>query len=179
MVKTGVWVGVLCFAAATMADVRAQSMQMKPSVASIKGLHGIVTGFITKAAAQVPEDKYSYQPTADVRTMGQLFGHIANASRMFCAGASGMEAPQAGDAEQLKTKAELQKALADAFAFCEKAYAAVNANPDEGVTFFNQQHTRLGVMAFNNAHNYEHYGNLVTYMRMNGMVPPSSGGGGD
>ena len=147
------------------------------TIASVKGLYENIKSFITRAAAQVPEDKYSYAPTKGVRTMGQLFGHIANSSAMFCGTASGMAMPLAGDAEKLTSKADLQKALAQGFAACDHGFQMITAaNANEGVKLFGQAHTRIGAMAFNNAHNYEHYGNLVTYMRMNGMVPPSSGG---
>ena len=61
------------------------------TLASVKTTYEAVKGYITKAAAQVPEDKYKYQPTKDVRTMGQLFGHIANASGLICSTASGMK----------------------------------------------------------------------------------------
>jgi uncharacterized damage-inducible protein DinB len=150
------------------------------TIASVKLTYETVKGFITKAAAQVPEDKYKYQPTPQVRTMGQLFGHIANASAMLCNTASGMKAAGSGDAEKLATKAEIQKALANAFATCDHAFQMITpANANETVTLFGQTHTRIGAMAFNNAHDYEHYGNIVTYMRINGLVPPSSGGGGD
>ena len=149
------------------------------TIASVKGLHDTVKGYIIKAAAQVPEDKYKFQPTKDVRTMGQLFGHIANASAMICNAAIGVTAPASADAEKLATKAEIQKALDAAFAACDQAFQKITAaSANESVTLFGQKHTRVGAMAFNNAHNFEHYGNLVTYMRINGMVPPSSAGGG-
>jgi len=150
-----------------------------PTTASLKATYDMVKGYITKAAAQVPEDKYKYQPTKEVRTMGALFGHIAESNGGICATASGMK-PVAVGAEKLATKAELQKALADSFAFCDKAFAAMTAaNMNESVTLFGQlKLSRLGALAFNNSHDFEHYGNIVTYMRLNGMVPPSSGGGG-
>lgn len=147
------------------------------TMASVKALHEAVKGYVTKAAAMVPEDKYKYQPTKEVRTMGALFGHIANASAMFCNAASGMKPASSVDAEKLATKAEIQKALADAFSTCDHAFSMINAKTlNENITVIGQTHSRLGTLAFNNAHNFEHYGNIVTYMRINGMVPPSSGG---
>ena len=157
------------------ASVRAQAGDT--TLASVKTTYDLVKGYIIKAAAQVPEDKYQYQPTKEVRTMGQLFGHIANASGLICATAAGTKPASAGDAEKLGTKAELQKAVADGFAVCDKALTAITAaNAGETVNLFGMTHSRAGAMAFNNAHLFEHYGNLVTYMRINGMVPPSSGG---
>jgi surfactin synthase thioesterase subunit len=112
--------------------------------------------------------------------MGQLFGHIANSSGMICSMASGMKPPATGDAEKLATKAELQKAVAAGFAACDHALTMITAaNANETVKLFGMTHSRIGAMAFNTAHLFEHYGNLVTYMRINGMVPPSSAGGGD
>jgi uncharacterized damage-inducible protein DinB len=177
------WAGAAALAAvlagASGAVPSAQGGGLDTTIASVKTAHGAVKDYLTKAAAQVPEDKYGYQPTPQVRTMGQLFGHVANASRMICASASGMAAPEAPDAEKLATKAEIQKALADAMAFCDHAFDMISgANGAQTVDLFGMTHSRIGALAFNNAHNFEHYGNLVTYMRINGMVPPSSAGQG-
>ena len=147
-----------------------------PTLASVKTTYEVVKGYLTKAAAQVPEDKYKYQPTKEVRTMAAIFGHIADANGQICSAASGLK-PPAGGAEKLATKAEIQKALADGFAFCDKALASITAaNANETLNLFGMTHSRIGAMAFNSAHLFEHYGNIVTYMRMNGLVPPSSGG---
>jgi uncharacterized damage-inducible protein DinB len=172
-------VGLGLAVAASGATASAQSGGLDTTIASAKAVHGVVKGYLTKAAAQVPEDKYGYQPTPEVRTLGQLFGHVANASRMICSTASGMAAAQAADAEKLATKAEIEKALADAMAFCDHAFDMISsANAAQPVELFGTTHSRIGAMAFNNAHNFEHYGNIVTYMRINGMTPPSSQGGG-
>jgi hypothetical protein len=99
---------------------------------------------------------------------------------MICGTASGMKSASTVDAEKLATKAEIQKALAASFSECDHAFQMITAaNANEGITLFGMAHTRIGGMAFNTAHNFEHYGNIVTYMRINGLVPPSSGGGGD
>jgi uncharacterized damage-inducible protein DinB len=150
------------------------------TLASIRSAHDVVKGYVTKALAMIPEDKLGYQPTKEVRTMGRLFGHVANASGMICGMASGTKMASSGDAEKLTAKADLQKALEASLAFCDKAFAAITANnANEPVELFGMKHTRIGAMAFNNAHNFEHYGNIVTYMRINGMVPPSTPGGGE
>ena len=156
------------------AAIAADDASAAATVASVRAIHDTVKTYVTATAEQVSEDLYSFQPTDEVRTMGALLGHIADASLFFCNGASGLEMPDIGNAEEMTSKAELQQALADAFAFCDSAFDAVDANADEAVDFFNAEHSRVGVLAFNNAHNYEHYGNLVTYMRINGMVPPST-----
>ena len=170
---------VLAFFSTAAAPTAAQGSD-DATIASVKTTYELVKGYITKAAAQVPEATYKYQPTKEVRTMGQLFGHIANANGMICGSASGTKPASSGDAEKLATKAEIQKALAASFAACDQAFTTITpSNAHEPVKLFGMAHTRIGAMAFNNAHDFEHYGNIVTYMRMNGLVPPSSGGGGD
>ena len=147
---------------------------------SIKTGFDIGKNFITQAAEQMAEADFAFKPTgvaAEVRSFGQLVGHVANANYLFCSMVSG-EAGPGVDIEQTATsKADLTKALGEAFAFCDRAFGSVNdqtgADPLR-VDFLNADLTKLGVLAFNNAHNMEHYGNIVTYMRAKGMVPPSS-----
>jgi len=146
------------------------------TIASIRGQHDTVTGWVVASAAQVPEEMYSYQATPEVRTFAQLFGHIASSTMTFCSMASGLDQPEGTpDAETFTSKAELEQALAAAVTFCNSAFAAVTpANGAETMDLFGAETSRVGVLAFNNGHNMEHYGNLVTYLRLNGMVPPSS-----
>jgi uncharacterized damage-inducible protein DinB len=100
---------------------------------------------------------------------------------MFCSIASGAANPMQGTSiEKTKTsKADLQKALAESFAYCDAQIASMTdaKGSTEMVDLFGKKHPRLGVLALNNAHDFEHYGNLVTYMRLKGMVPPSTQGG--
>ncbi|MGD2070752.1 MAG: DinB family protein [Gemmatimonadota bacterium] len=169
-----VWLAILA-ALALATPVSAQDADA--SLAGVRGLYETVRGYIMATAEQVPEDLYDYRPTEEVRTLGQILGHVANAGYLFCAPAGGMEQPQVGNAEELGSKAEIQAALEASFEYCDQAYGMDGSMVDEGVTFFGQPHTRLSVLSFNMAHDFEHYGNLVTYMRANGMVPPSSQGG--
>ena len=151
-----------------------------PTVASIRGTYDVVKGYLLKAAEQVPEEHYAFAPAPTVRTMGAIFGHIADANFNICSAASGEKTGQAGSIEKTKkTKAELRDALAQSFKFCDAAFDGMTAaRADEVVKFFLPgSTTRLGVLAFNNAHDFEHYGNIVTYMRIKGLVPPSSAGG--
>jgi uncharacterized damage-inducible protein DinB len=126
----------------------------------------------------VPEADYAFKPTPEVRSFGELVGHVANANYMICAMALGEKSPAAANFEKTVTaKAQLEKALADAIAYCDGAITKLTAaSAVEEVKFFTGPTPRLGVFAFNNAHNMEHYGNMVTYMRMKKIVPPSSEG---
>jgi uncharacterized damage-inducible protein DinB len=150
-----------------------------PTIASIKGMSDVVKGYLTKAAGQVAEEHYAFKPTPDVRSMGEIFAHVADANFMICGMASGQK-PTMSDIEKTKkTKAEITSALDASFAFCESAMQGLtDARANETVKFFIPgTFSRLGVLAFNVAHDFEHYGNIVTYMRMKGMVPPSSARG--
>jgi len=153
-----------------------------PLVSSTKFGYDVFRGYLTKAAEQMKDTDYEFKPAgvaAEVRTFGQLIGHLADANLGICAAAAGTAPPATPkDAEKtLKTKAELQKALADAFAFCDRAWAGTtdaNAAGAADMPFGMGKSTRLAILAFNSTHNGEHYGNIVTYMRAKGLVPPSS-----
>lgn len=155
----------------------AQSASTDPSLVGIRGMYENTRDFIVKSAEMMPEADYAYKPTPEVRSFGQLIGHIANAGFGICASAVSEQPAAPGDAEKLTSKAEIVNVLKASFAVCDKAYAMAGMNISEEVALFGQQHTRLSVLAFNMGHNFEHYGNMVTYMRLKGMVPPSSGGG--
>jgi uncharacterized damage-inducible protein DinB len=109
-----------------------------------------------------------------VRSFGELVGHIANAGYMFCATAKGEESPSKQDIEKLTSKAELVAALNASFTYCDAAYEITGMNALEPVKLFGQDHTRLSTLEFNMGHDFEHYGNMVTYMRIKGLTPPSS-----
>lgn len=159
--------------------VASAAPQSAPIRDSIKGAFDMAGGYVTRAAEQVPEDKYAFKATPDVRSLGQLFAHIADVNYVICGAAARETSPAAGTIEKTATtKAAIQKALADSIAFCGRAFAAVNdATGAEPVRLFGAiDSTRLGALAFNNAHVMEHYGNIVTYMRLNQLVPPSSQG---
>ncbi len=153
------------------------AMAQNPLTADVKGNYESVRNNLVKAAEKMPEGSYDFKPSHDVRSFGQLVGHVADASGAFCAGASGEKSPVAGVEKGKKTKAELVEALKAAFGFCDSVYDAMtDAKGAELTKFFGRERTKLGILAFNNMHDNEHYGNIVTYMRIRGLVPPSSEG---
>jgi uncharacterized damage-inducible protein DinB len=149
------------------------------AVATVRELWQSSRDNLTAAAEQVPEADYGYRPTPEVRTLGQLFAHVAASQRMLCAMALGEhnDAPAPGT-----TKAEILAALRSSNAYCARAYATTDADamrlapPSDAISasLFGTTHTRFHVLATNAWHDNEHYGNVVTYMRLRGMVPPSS-----
>lgn len=144
-------------------------------VSTAKGLWWSMTDYIIKSAEQMPEADYSFRPVATVRTFGQLMGHVAGAQYSFCAAALGDASRGEGDIEKTVTsKAGLVKALKESSDYCKKAYAQSDAAAGAAIKMFGQDQTRMFALMLNATHNAEHYGNVVTYLRVHGMVPPSS-----
>jgi uncharacterized damage-inducible protein DinB len=149
--------------------------QDNPLIATSRAMFNISKGDVMGSVDKIPEELWSYKPTPEVRSIGQLFAHIADGQYEFCGVGSEGKPGDKGIEKSARTKAEIVTALKDAFAYCESAYASLtDAKAAETVKFFGMSITRLGAMDFNIAHNMEHYGNLVTYMRLKGIVPPSS-----
>ena len=131
------------------------------------------------SAKVMPEGKYSFKPVDSVRTFGQILAHVAGANYEFCAGAKGEKAPFSEDhfEKTATTPAAIVKALQDSIAYCDTAYTSLT---DAGAAqvidgpFGGGKQARATVLMGNTNHNNEHYGNLVTYLRINGLVPPSS-----
>lgn len=146
-----------------------------PITASEKGLYSFVSNAVIGAAQKMPEENYSFKPTPDVRSFGQLVGHVADANYMFCSLASGEANPMKGIEKTKTSKADLVAAVKDAVAYCNKAFDSMtDAKGSEMVKFMNLNMARLTLMSLNTAHTDEHYGNMVTYLRIKGIVPPTS-----
>ena len=146
-----------------------------PFTDAVKAQLAQVKNSVTRTAEKVGEDLYGFKPTPEVRSLGQLIGHISDGNYGICGLASGMKPTASGIEKSATTKAALQKALAESFAFCEQALASMDDKKGaELVKAFGSMQPRLMAFAFNNSHLNEHYGNLVTYMRLKGIVPPSS-----
>jgi uncharacterized damage-inducible protein DinB len=132
-------------------------------------------GYVTQAAEELSDSLYAYRPTPEVRSFGELFAHIAGSQFMYCAMALGDKIPGEGDVEKTaKGKAAILKALKESNTYCERAYTQRDDNLKPMVDIFGEQHPRFYALIANASHDGEHYGNIVTYMRLNKMVPPSS-----
>jgi uncharacterized damage-inducible protein DinB len=146
-----------------------------PITLSEKGLYSFLSSAVVRAAQKMPEENYSFKPTPEVRSFGQLVGHVADANYMFCSQATG-DANPSKDIEKTKTtKADLVAAVKDAVAYCTKSFDSMtDAKGSEMVKLFNFNLARITLFSLNTAHTDEHYGNMVTYMRLKGIVPPTS-----
>ena len=135
------------------------------------GLQKLILGSVEK----VPADAYGFKPTDAVRSFGQLVGHVADSQYTFCSVAMGEKRPEIAVEKSKTSKDELVAALKDAFAYCDKAYSSINdTTATETVKLFRRDMPRFGVLGVNNLHTSEHYGNIITYMRLKNIVPPSS-----
>ncbi len=146
-----------------------------PITMSERGLYNFIIGSAVKAAQKMPEENYSFKPTPEVRSFGQLVGHLAEEQYFFCALATG-DNPGPKDFEKTKTsKADLIAALQEGVAYCNKQFATMtDAKGAELTKFMGYPMARMTILSLNTAHNDEHYGNMVTYMRLKGLVPPTS-----
>ena len=149
--------------------------QENPFSAFNKRAYGQIKVWLIASAEKMPEQNYSFQPTDAVRSFGQVVGHVADAQYLFCSTALG-EKDSALKIEKIKTsKADLIAALKDAFAYCDKAYDGMtDASVTQTVKLFGGDMPKPVVLEVNNMHATEHYGNLVTYLRLKNIVPPSS-----
>src|SRR5580704_8265964 len=164
----------------------AQTDQQPPANPFSTWLRGAYMGnrnTILRSAEKMPEEYYGLRPgpQEEVRTFGQQVGHVARYNYLWCAQAKGEKNPSAGtDLEKLPTKAELLKALNDAFTYCDSAYAALtDASGMEMIDITQEsgrqtRNLRMALLILNYGHNNEIYGNLVTYLRMKSIVPSSS-----
>jgi uncharacterized damage-inducible protein DinB len=144
-----------------------------------------IQALVLKTAEKVGEDLYAFKPTPEVRSLGGVLGHVADGNRLLCGIASGqgpdvetvMKNPSAVQVHEKKTsKAEIIAALNETKAFCDSVFTKLSdATGQETVTWFGgQKMPKLIMLTLATSHAWEHYGNLVTYMRLKGIVPPSS-----
>ncbi len=148
-------------------------------------ISGVEKEFVSAAEA-MPEDKYSFAPTSGefkgVRTFAQQVKHVAVSNYEFGAAILGEKPPidvsdESGPAN-IKSKAEIVKFAKDSFTYLHKAIASINANnmdePMKNPWGGKEAVTRLGIAVLAAQHPFDHYGQMVVYLRMNGIVPPAS-----
>ena len=146
-----------------------------PFSAAIRGSWDGIKQNVLKSAELMPETGYSFKPTPKVRTFGEILGHLANEHYLICSTAKGEANPNSQDFEKTTAKAEMVKALRSSIEYCDGAYGGMtDAVAQETVKVFGSENSRIGVLTLNVTHDSEHYGNLITYLRMKDLVPPSS-----
>jgi len=152
--------------------------QANPLSIEMRSDYHSVRDYFIRAAEEMPDSEYGFKPSPAVRSFGQQVAHVADDQYNLCAPARGETRKAAYRAIEtsLSAKSDLVPALKAAFAYCDSAYDALTdasgATPAAGA----QGKTRFGMLNWNLWHTWEHYGNVVVYLRIKGLVPPSSQG---
>ena len=175
---TGVAAAGILVVMAVGLQAQARGSAAQPMSDAIRSSWDGAKGNIASSAADVPDNVYAFKPVDTVRTFGEVVSHVAGANYVFCAAARGEKSPHAENAfDSLATKAAIVKAFAESVAYCDVAYKALTDRTAAEIIdmpFGMGKAARAAALMNNSGHLNEHYGNLVTYMRMKGIVPPSS-----
>lgn len=167
------------------APAQAQTTESNTYTTEAHRQYQYIQGLVLKAAEKVSEDLYSFKPTPAVRSLAGVLGHVADANMLLCGVASGkptdfekiMKDLSVVQVHEKKTaKADIIAALKESSAFCDSVFAKqTDATGREQVSWFGgEKMAKLSVLNMSTSHAWEHYGNLVTYMRLKDIVPPSS-----
>ena len=173
-------VGLLLCASPALAQTPADNVYTEAA----RKQYAYIQDLVMRSAEKAPDDVYGFKPTPEVRSFAGVLGHIADANKLLCGIAAGQtdvdavmkDLPSLQVHEKKTTKADLVAALKESRAYCESELGKLtDANGRQTVKWFgNQQIPKLSMFSMATSHAWEHYGNLVTYMRLKGIVPPSS-----
>lgn len=146
-----------------------------PLSTEAKQMYTGVKNNLLKMAEKMPEEHYAFKATAEIRTFGQLIGHVADSQARTCSAVMGEMKNL--NASSKTSKADLVAALKESFSLCDKAFDSLtDAKATEMISMGQRQSTRLGALVRTVSHSNEEYGYMAVYMRLKGVVPPSSEG---
>jgi hypothetical protein len=150
-----------------------QAQTANPLSTEAKQAYATIKNNLVKMAEKMPEEAYSFKATPEVRTFGQLIGHVADSQLRTCSAVKGEM--KTGTAATKTAKADLVAAMKESVAECDAAFEMLtDANAAEMIKTPRGQRTRLGALTGNTIHDNEEYGYMAVYMRLKGVVPPSS-----
>lgn len=153
----------------------ASAQAQGPAITEAKQAYSAIKNNLTKMADVMSEENYAFKPTPEIRTFGQLVAHVADAQLRTCSAVKSGE-PKAATAGNMTSKADLVAALKASFAECDAAFEMItDANANEIVKAARNR-SRLGALIGNTTHSNEEYGYMAVYLRLKGVVPPSSAG---
>jgi uncharacterized damage-inducible protein DinB len=168
-------VRILAICALSLAVASPTFAQGRALAEALDRMHANVARNVVEAAEKMPEAEFAFQPTKEVRTFAGFVGHVANSEFGYCARVKGEANPNKQDFEKVVGKAALVAGVKAAVAYCDAVYKMqTDATLSEMITMGQSQQPRGQVLVQNISHSNEHYGNLVTYMRIKGLVPPST-----
>ncbi len=167
------------FALTTTAAYAQTAMASNPVSQALKSSWEGAKKNIKESADQMAEDGYAFKPVDTVRSFGQILAHVAGVNYILCGAAKGDKTARQEDAieKSATSKADIVKALGESLAYCDAVFAALDdksAGEMVDLPFGQPRGPRAAALISNIGHLNEHYGNLVTYFRIKGMVPPSS-----
>ena len=181
--KKIVSLAIVCLAlpivAAAQAKPAAPAPNPNPLTKMLADDWNAAKGNVRKSADVMPEAKFSFKPVDTVRTFGAILAHVAGATFEYCSAAKGEKTPHTeGEFEKsATTRAAIVKALDDSIAYCDGVFKTMDDKKAMDIVpgaFGGPPAPRAAALMGNTNHFNEHYGNLVTYLRINGLVPPSS-----
>jgi len=172
--KRLIWLALICMAAPLAAS--AQGTVANPVAAGVQEIFNRQSKLIVAAVDEMPADKFGYRPTPEQWTFGKIVAHVAQASYFVCSMISDNPVPKDFKVTETDPKDKLQAALQSSFDFCSQA---VNTMQDsklgDTITFFGGRKTpRARAVLELVADLADHYSQLASYLRLNGMLPPSA-----
>jgi len=159
--------------AALVAGASTANAQNNPLTGDLKRFYNGSKDAIMRAAEKMPEADYAFKPAQTERNFGEEVAHAAEFQMVFCGAAKGEKAPN--PAAGKTSKADIIAALKSSSDYCDAIYNSLtDASASETVKLFGRDITKMGVLYLNVIHNNETYGTMVPYMRIRGIVPPTS-----
>ena len=167
---------VAAIAAAAFAQTAAPPVQNpNPLSADVKQMYNGVKNNLVKMTEKMPEEHYAFKATPEIRTFSQLVAHVADSQARTCSAVNGEQ--KEVNAGSKTSKADLVAALKESFAMCDKAVDSLtDAKASEVIAMGQRQSSRLGALTRMVSHSNEEYGYMAVYLRLKGIVPPSSEG---
>ena len=180
--RVGTWrivlaVGALNLTLASLANAQQGMpnpiMASNPLTTTLSIFRSNMQDKIMKSADEMPESKYSYRPTKDVRSFAEIVNHVADISYTLCSNVKGEANPATATAK--RSKPEIMAYLKGSFDYCDRVYSGfTDAHLNDPADFFGFKTNKMFILTQVGNHDALHYGNLVTYLRLNGLTP--SGG---
>ncbi|MGA7409510.1 MAG: DinB family protein [Bryobacteraceae bacterium] len=160
-------------AAALMTACGLEAQSANAHFAEGKQIYDVVKNNLVQMADVMPEENYSFKPTPDIRTFAQMVAHVADVQARLCSTVSGQ--PKSLDAASKTSKTDLVAALKESSAMCDAAWDALTeATAHEMVKAGPFERSKLATLEYNSVHSNEEYGYMAVYLRLKGIVPPST-----
>ena len=162
--------GLICASALVAQD--------NPFSTDARQSYALVKNNLLKAAEKMPAEDYSFRTVPQVRTFAQMIGHVADAQLLMCQVVKGEKTTANVKFPPQKTdKADLVAALQASFDYCDPVYASMTDRAGGApVKWFRWDMSKMGLLNWNIAHDNEMYGIIGAFLRIKGLVPPSSEG---